>query len=109
MSLSVGRVGRVSSSGVSSVSTRDYAYAIGNRSQVSDVFTERMAGIDQVQDVGLVEPVKYATAARSQAMASKAANAGYNDLADTFAYAGYDSAGGSYSYAQVGKNFDEFV
>lgn len=109
MSLSVGRVGRVSGSTVSAVSSRNYAYQVANESKVSEAYTERISGIDATQQVEPADPVQYATAARNQIQASKDAEAGFNDLAETFETGGYDSAGGSYSYSVVGKNFDEFV
>ena len=109
MSLSVGRVGRVGSSAVSAVSSRNYAYQVGKASEVSEAYTERISGIDATHQVDPTDPVKYATADRGQAQASKEANAGFNDLAETFETGGYDRAGDAYAYSVVGKNYDEFV
>lgn len=110
MSLSVGRVSGVSSSAVSSVGTRNYAYSVANESKVSSAYTERISGIDPTQAVDPADPVKYASAARGrQAEASKEASAGFNDLASSFATGGYDNSGSSYAYSVVGKNYDEFA
>lgn len=111
MSLSVGRVSGVSTSSVSSVSTRNYAYNVSNRSEVSDVYTERISGIDPSQAVDPASPVKYASATRGRekALESKEASAGFNDLAASFNVGGYDGSGSSYAYSVVGKNYDEFA
>ena len=112
MSSSIGRIGRVgsiSSSAVSAVSQRSFAYQVSNTSDVSKAYTERISGIDAASQVDPVDPVKYATAARGKAQASKDANAGFNDLAETFEMGGYTRAGGAYEYSVVGKNYDEFV
>ncbi|MQN01780.1 MAG: hypothetical protein DUD27_04270 [Lachnospiraceae bacterium] len=102
MGLSIGRVGRISGS-------RNYAFKVGSTSEVSKAYTERISGIDAATDVAPADPVKYATAARGQVQADKEAEAGYNDLAETFKTGGYDSAGSAYSYSVVGRNYDEFV
>lgn len=111
MSLSVGRVSGVSTSSVSSVGTRNYAYHVSNQSEVSDVYTERISGIDPSRAVDPASPVKYASAAkgRQKAQESKDASAGYNDLASTFNIGGYDDSGSSFAYSVVGKNYDEFA
>ena len=111
MSLSVGRVSGVSTSSVSSVGTRDYAYNVSNRSEVSDVYTERISGIDPSQAVDPASPVRYASATRGRekALESKKASAGFNNLASSFNVGGYDGSGSSYAYPVVGKNYDEFA
>ena len=109
MSSSIGRIGSVGSVSVSPVSQRSFAYQVGNTASVSKAYTERISSVDPASQVDPVDPVKYATAARGKAQASKEANAGYNDLAETFETGGYTRSGGAYEYSVVGKNYDEFV
>ncbi|MDD6380961.1 MAG: hypothetical protein PUG04_04645 [Lachnospiraceae bacterium] len=111
MSLSIGRISGISTSPLSAVGTRNYAYNVSNESEVSDVYAKRISNIDPSQEVDPVSPVKYASAARSsdKAAESKEASAGFNDLASAFQIGGYDNSGSSYAYSVVGKNYDEFA
>ncbi|GEM_PF-770338 len=111
MSLSVGRISGISASAVSAAGTRNYAYRLSDRSEVSDVYTERISGIDPSEAVDPVGPVRYADAARSsrQLQDKRDISAGYNDLAAGFETGGYDSSGSSYAYSVAGKNYDEFA